>query len=462
MRQVRVLVLVSAVAATLLLALLCVAGAFRGAERAQELFNSVPLLAFWALWAALLGVTIIGSPRLWKAPARLAMHAAPLLILAGGFLNSDRGHAFARRFLGSDKVARGYLVLAEGQAGDTLFEDVHGGHAGVLPFTVALREFFIERYDPTETAGDLLVWYVRRGEKPSQRVVAWRPGEVIDLPEAVRFRVRRYYTHAVGRSIDGRARVEAVDASGARVTLPADAGASATLPGTKTTVRIVELFGNLGVEAREGEKPAYFERPGPGRNPAVVVEVVPPDGPGRRALLLERVPMHGQAPGVHLRLLPGVETLAEMPEGGAAVEVEVTQGEREERHALHPDPLTGMAVLSLPTQEVDSTLAVYLIEPDRPVKRYRSVVEIPGATPVRAAVEVNHPFHYRGYHFYQHSWEPTTPPTSVLRVASDSGLVLVYAGFVLLAAGVTGWCWGGALKRPKPAQPQRSEDALRD
>jgi len=50
-------------------------------------------------------------------------------------------------------------------------------------------------------------------------------------------------------------------------------------------------------------------------------------------------------------------------------------------------------------------------------------------------IEVNHPLHYRGYHFYQHSYDPDQLNYSILFVRSDSGLYIVYAGFLLVSIG---------------------------
>jgi len=56
-------------------------------------------------------------------------------------------------------------------------------------------------------------------------------------------------------------------------------------------------------------------------------------------------------------------------------------------------------------------------------------------------VEVNHPLHYGGYYFYQYSYDTQAGQYSVFMVVSDTGLGLVYGGYVMLCAGVIWHFW---------------------
>ncbi len=56
-------------------------------------------------------------------------------------------------------------------------------------------------------------------------------------------------------------------------------------------------------------------------------------------------------------------------------------------------------------------------------------------------IEVNHPLHYGGYHFYQHSYDAKAGQYTVLEVTSDTGLVLVYGGYLMLCIGVFWHLW---------------------
>ena len=56
-------------------------------------------------------------------------------------------------------------------------------------------------------------------------------------------------------------------------------------------------------------------------------------------------------------------------------------------------------------------------------------------------IEVNHPLHYAGYHFYQHSYDSQAQQYTILSVTSDSGLYAVYGGYWLLCLGVLWQFW---------------------
>jgi len=56
-------------------------------------------------------------------------------------------------------------------------------------------------------------------------------------------------------------------------------------------------------------------------------------------------------------------------------------------------------------------------------------------------VKVNHPLHFAGYYFYQHSCDAQAAQYSILMVVSDTGLPIVYVGYLMLGAGVFWHFW---------------------
>ncbi len=82
---------------------------------------------------------------------------------------------------------------------------------------------------------------------------------------------------------------------------------------------------------------------------------------------------------------------------------------------------------------------------ERPVKDYVSEVEVvkDGQVVAAKAIEVNRPLHYGGYHLYQYQIdEDEAGQYTVLQVVSDSGLNLVYGGYLMLVSGAFWHFWG--------------------
>ncbi len=166
--------------------------------------------------------------------------------------------------------------------------------------------------------------------------------------------------------------------------LPAEAGQTLSLGGDFGTVTVRRVFENFKMDLAGGE-PVAYDVPG-GSNPALEVTIGNPgETPGRR-YVFERLPGHGDP----------------------------------------NDPLK--------------------MSYSRMVRDYISELEIVKDGQVVAAqnIEVNHPLHYSGYHFYQHSYgeDRQLGEYTVLMVVSDSGLNLVYGGYLMLVGGVFWHFWG--------------------
>ncbi len=166
--------------------------------------------------------------------------------------------------------------------------------------------------------------------------------------------------------------------------MPAEAGQSLSLGEDLGTVTIRRVFENFKIDIKADEPVAYDE-PG-GSNPALEVTIEKPGAePGKRYVFERR---------------PG--------------------------HANPNDPLA---------------MAYH-----RNVKDYVSELEIVEDGQVVAAknIEVNHPLYYGGYHIYQNKpgGEDEYGTFTGLLVVSDSGLNVVYGGYVLLIGGILWHFWG--------------------
>ena len=77
------------------------------------------------------------------------------------------------------------------------------------------------------------------------------------------------------------------------------------------------------------------------------------------------------------------------------------------------------------------------------VRDYYSDIEIikDGKVVASGTVEVNRPFHYGGYHFYQKVYDTETEQFTVLGVVSDTGLTPFYGGSIVLLVGVSWHFW---------------------
>ena len=62
-------------------------------------------------------------------------------------------------------------------------------------------------------------------------------------------------------------------------------------------------------------------------------------------------------------------------------------------------------------------------------------------------IEVNKPLHYGGYYFLQHEYgRRESNPYTVLNIVSDSGIGLVFGGYIFLCIGVFWQSWSKAFK----------------
>lgn len=74
-----------------------------------------------------------------------------------------------------------------------------------------------------------------------------------------------------------------------------------------------------------------------------------------------------------------------------------------------------------------------------PIKAFKSTVDVleNGVVTATRTIEVNVPFTWKGFTFYQTSYNPDDLAWSALQVVRDPGIPLVYAGFILMMVGLS-------------------------
>jgi hypothetical protein len=85
----------------------------------------------------------------------------------------------------------------------------------------------------------------------------------------------------------------------------------------------------------------------------------------------------------------------------------------------------------------------FLLKYSRSIRDYISDVQVikDGKVAAEKSIEVNHPLYFGGYHFYQNSYDAEGHRYTILSVTSDTGLNIVYAGYLLLGTGVFWHFW---------------------
>ena len=148
------------------------------------------------------------------------------------------------------------------------------------------------------------------------------------------------------------------------------------------TVRIIRKFENFKIRI-EDDKHIFYDDPQPGSNPAIKVEIKSPEGKVSTRYIFERFPGHS-----------------------------------------HPED-------------------IFFLSYRRVISEYISKLQIIRDNEVVAErdIEVNHPLHFGGYHFYQHSYDDQAGQYTILMAVSDTGLTIVYAGYLMLCAGVFWHFW---------------------
>jgi len=375
-------------------------GAFVGADRAQMFFNSIPSAVFWALFALALIAGFVAFRRLIRVPGLLLMHAGCVLVLIGGALGSEKGY----RATGNDKILKGDMQIFEGQAAKHVRTEKKIPLFSLTPdFAKSLdarsipqnlrQEFQSEQTVLSQAASVFVsqpggVWviadenrqfYVRREGKKLKVYDFIR--QMRELPFSVKlddFRIEYY---------EPKVEYLQAETAGGMQQVVAEVGGQLDLGPKVGTAEIVRKFGNLKISIEDG-KTSYYDDPNPGSNPALEVRITKPDGQVTSQYVFALHPGFSHSQG-------GPKLVYNKPAGGA-------------------------------------------------IRDYISELEITdsdGKVLAQKHIEVNHPLHYAGYHFYQSSYDAQTGRYTVLQVVSDTGVNIVFAGYWMLCIGAVWHMW---------------------
>jgi len=311
--------------AIILLIFLSIYGAFVGAERAKDFFNSLPLSVYWLALTVMLIAGVGSFRRLVRVPSLLLIHLGCILVLVGAMWGSNAGHELQRRVSGIDKFPAGEMVIFEGYSENRVTME-NNERTKKLPFIIRLKDFRLEYYEPA---------YLHIQSRDGQR---WR--------------------------------------------IPVKANTEFSLGSDLGAVTVVRVFENFKITI-DGDKRTAYDDPRPGYNPALEVQIKHPDGTVRTQYAFKRFPGH-----------------------------------------IHTEDK-------------------FLLRYQRTISDYVSELQVIKNKEVVAekSIEVNHPLHFGGYHFYQHYYDVRAGQYTILMVVSDTGLNVVYVGYVMLCMGVFWQLW---------------------
>jgi len=172
--------------------------------------------------------------------------------------------------------------------------------------------------------------------------------------------------------------------TGQQLQLIAKAGEEISLG--QGSIKILKTFTDFKINFEDGQK-TIIDGPNQGANPAVKVEIDPGDGKNYSRFVFEKfADFHGADNKLQL---------------------------------------------------------IYITQPQQMVRDYYSDLTVieDGKEVATKTIEVNHPLHWQGYHFYQHSYDSQAGQYTILSVTSDSGLYMVYSGYWLLGIGIFWQFW---------------------
>ena len=436
------------------------------AQRAKVMFNSPPLVAYWIVLTGLLVIGLVCFQRLRRSFGLLTVHLGSILVLLGAMCGSDGGHRLAAKYFGQKKIPFGYMIVPEGHQSNDVYQNGkfrEKDKIAELPFSILLKDFRIDYYD-RDQPWVLLVEGKQAAadgkERYVQKSIDWAENRDRAIPFTdATLRVLKHFASA--RPTYGQDSVPALEITnpdGEEVSIPAEVGQIYHVDEPHTQIRILQVFSNLKVQISDG-KSTVVDVPGPADNPAVRIEIYQP-GKEKEKVYQYVGPngaMHGgedspfkcrfiftepsgavpdpdtQSPAVKVLLKYKQKEMIRwliVPKGKAFVPLSLAELLTDDPHQhdrmSEAGPVMYLAIPRPQIRDYISDLAVF--EEEQIVKE--------------KSIEVNHPLHYGGYHFYQHSYDERAQQYTILSVASDSGLLAVYIGFALTGFGVFWLFWG--------------------
>jgi ABC-type transport system involved in cytochrome c biogenesis permease subunit len=464
-RSMQRIILWTTLVAVAALTVLSVVGAYQGPEKAAELFNSPPLVVYWFLLAGLLLSGLVSFKRLVRSPGPLFGHVGALLILIGAMGGSTRFNAIAHRFFGSDKIRSGMMAVSMGDPTSELTDDATHREAN-LPFQLKLDDLWIEYYPLADANWKLSVAIEKPGAggEPSAQMepVPWAVGKEVPLPLGLgKIEVLDYLPHA--RPVydaNFPSGLEIVLADGNRLLLPAKVGAEAVLSEANLAVRITRVFAHLSVLSKT-QVVDDANSPGP---PVLEVLIGPPGDPNKRAFVGEEgIIMHNpDIPPLNMRYaMPPLIAAAPAPDGPPAIHFIVTVASTQSSLWFVPNPTQQSVEMPLEAKNeavphghamAHARSSLMFSAPMPMTKAYNAQIEVleGGRPKATQMTRVNDPLNYGGYQF---SLVEMNGDTVQLRVVSDTGLYVVYAGFILMTVGVMWVLWFRKAGK-EPAAPE--------
>jgi hypothetical protein len=147
----RYLVLNLGLFALLMLTIFSITGAFLGAQKAGQFFNSPPLAVFWSLLTLLLAAGFIFWKSLWQRPSLLLCHVGCIVVLLGAMWGSPTTHRLRDAAGMEPTPLKGVMMLRQGQSSRQVVLDNQAGEF-TLPFAVRMVETGVSYYDTPSIA----------------------------------------------------------------------------------------------------------------------------------------------------------------------------------------------------------------------------------------------------------------------------------------------------------------------